>query len=130
MDHYRIIFKYDLIKDDVAIQLTFNSALSEDRKDLIKWHTEDIKQQGEQNLSVDYLYKKKIQNKLIEINLSIKNLFFFPNQVLNKQFQDDLKPGQRKIMFACFTKKLISKIKVAQLADKVTENSVYHHDEL
>ncbi|CAF1445559.1 unnamed protein product [Rotaria sp. Silwood1] len=65
IDRYRIIFKYDLIKDDVAIQLAFNSSLSEDRKDLIKWHTEDIKQQREQNLPIDYLYKKKIQNKLI-----------------------------------------------------------------
>ncbi|CAF4883302.1 unnamed protein product [Rotaria sp. Silwood1] len=65
IDRYRIIFKYDLIKDDIAIQLAFNSALSEDRKDLIKWHTEDIKQQREQNLPIDYLYKKKIQNKLI-----------------------------------------------------------------
>ncbi|CAF0759348.1 unnamed protein product [Rotaria sp. Silwood1] len=65
IDRYRIIFKYDLIKDDIAIQLAFNSSLSEDRKDLIKWHTEDIKQQREQNLPIDYLYKKKIQNKLI-----------------------------------------------------------------
>jgi hypothetical protein len=32
-------------------------------------------------------------------------------------------------MFVYFTKNLISEIKVAQLADKVVENSVYHHDE-
>jgi DNA topoisomerase-2 len=66
MDRHRIIFKYESIKDDLVIQLAFHNALSNDRKDLIKWHTEDIKQQRESNLPVDYLYKrKKIQNKLI-----------------------------------------------------------------
>ena len=44
-------------------------------------------------------------------------------------FQDGLKPGQRKIMFVCFTKNLIREIKVAQLAGKVAENSAYHHGE-
>jgi DNA topoisomerase-2 len=43
--------------------------------------------------------------------------------------QDGLKPGQRKIMFVCFTKNLIREIKVAQLAGKVAENSAYHHGE-
>jgi len=38
--------------------------LSDDRKDWIKWHTEDVNQRREQNLPDDYLYKK-IQNKLI-----------------------------------------------------------------
>ncbi len=66
MDRHRIIFKYESIKDDLVIQLAFHNAFSNDRKDLIKWHTEDIKQQRESNLPVDYLYKrKKIQNKLI-----------------------------------------------------------------
>jgi DNA topoisomerase-2 len=58
MDRHRIIFKYDSIKDDLAIQLAFNSALSDDRKDWIKWHTEDVNQRREQNLPADYLYKK------------------------------------------------------------------------
>ncbi|CAF1266552.1 unnamed protein product [Rotaria sp. Silwood1] len=83
MNRHHIIFKYDSIKDDLAIQLAFTSALSDDRKDWIKWHTED----------------------------------------------DGLKPGQRKIIFVCFTKNLIREIKVAQLAGKVAKNSAYHHGE-
>ncbi|CAF4162555.1 unnamed protein product [Rotaria magnacalcarata] len=42
-------------KNDLAIQLVFNSALSDDRKDWIKWHTEDVNQRREQNLPDDYL---------------------------------------------------------------------------
>ena len=58
MERHRIIFRYDSIKDDLAIQLAFNSALSDDRKDWIKWHTEDLNQRREQNLPADYLYRK------------------------------------------------------------------------
>ncbi|CAF2617432.1 unnamed protein product [Rotaria sp. Silwood2] len=56
MDRHHIIFKYDSIKDDLAIQLAFNSALSDDRKDWIKWHTEDINQRlvpVKNNVSLD-----------------------------------------------------------------------------
>ena len=149
MDRHRIIFKYDSIKDDLAIQLAFNSALSDDRKDWIKWHTEDVNQRREQNLPADYLYRK--DTKQINFNDFInKELVLFskssteraiPNIMVNKTKQmvsfslmhsllkDGLKPGQRKIMFVCFTKNLIREIKVAQLAGKVAENSAYHHGE-
>ncbi|CAF3381789.1 unnamed protein product [Rotaria sp. Silwood2] len=131
MDRHRIIFKYDSIKDDLAIQLAFNSALSDDRKDWIKWHTEDINQRREQNLPADYLYKK--DTKQINFNDFInKELVIFSKPSTEHaipSIMDVLKPDQRKIMFVCFTKSLICEIKVAQLAGKVAENSDYHHDE-
>jgi len=43
---------------------------------------------------------------------------------------DGLKPGQRKILFACFKRKLKSEIKVAQLSGYVAEHSAYHHGEM
>ena len=43
---------------------------------------------------------------------------------------DGLKPGQRKILFACFKRKLRSEIKVAQLSGYVAEHSAYHHGEM
>ena len=58
MGRHRILFQYSSVKDDLAIQLAFNSALSDDRKDWIKWHTEDVNQRRVQNLPADYLYKK------------------------------------------------------------------------
>lgn len=42
---------------------------------------------------------------------------------------DGLKPGQRKILFACFKRNLKSEIKVAQLAGYVSEHAAYHHGE-
>jgi len=42
---------------------------------------------------------------------------------------DGLKPGQRKVMFACFKRNLRTEIKVAQLAGYVSEKTAYHHGE-
>ncbi|CAF2092079.1 unnamed protein product [Rotaria magnacalcarata] len=131
MERHRILFKYDSIKDDLAIQLAFNSALSDDRKDWIKWHTEDVNQRREQNLPADYLYKK--DTKQINFNDFInKELVLFSKSSTERaipSIMDGFKPGQRKIMFVCFTKNLIREIKVAQLGGKVAENSAYHHGE-
>jgi DNA topoisomerase-2 len=131
MERHRIIFKYESIKDDLAIQLAFNSALSDDRKDWIKWHTEDINQRREQNLPMDYLYRT--DTKQINFNDFVnKELVLFSKSSTERaipSIMDGLKPGQRKIMFVCFTKNLIREIKVAQLAGKVAENSAYHHGE-
>mmetsp|Transcript_3606 Transcript_3606/g.5489 ORF Transcript_3606/g.5489 Transcript_3606/m.5489 type:complete len:1381 (+) Transcript_3606:89-4231(+) len=43
---------------------------------------------------------------------------------------DGLKPSQRKILFACFKRKLKQEIKVAQLAGYVSEHAAYHHGEM
>lgn len=43
---------------------------------------------------------------------------------------DGLKPGQRKILFSCFKRKLRGELKVAQLSGYVSEQSAYHHGEV
>eukprot|EP00828_Plagiopyla_frontata_P035759 TRINITY_DN47367_c0_g1_i2.p2 TRINITY_DN47367_c0_g1~~TRINITY_DN47367_c0_g1_i2.p2 ORF type:complete len:190 (-),score=24.39 TRINITY_DN47367_c0_g1_i2:586-1155(-) len=43
---------------------------------------------------------------------------------------DGFKPGQRKILYSCFLKRLKSEIKVAQLSGYVSEKSAYHHGEV
>lgn len=42
---------------------------------------------------------------------------------------DGLKPGQRKVLFGCFKRKLKKEIKVAQLQGYVSEHTAYHHGE-
>ncbi|CCJ28239.1 unnamed protein product [Pneumocystis jirovecii] len=42
---------------------------------------------------------------------------------------DGLKPGQRKVIFGCFKRKLKSEIKVAQLSGYISEHTAYHHGE-
>lgn len=43
---------------------------------------------------------------------------------------DGFKPGQRKVIWACFKRKLKKEIKVAQLAGYISEVSAYHHGEV
>jgi DNA topoisomerase-2 len=42
---------------------------------------------------------------------------------------DGLKVSQRKILFGCFKRNLVSEVKVAQLAGYIAEHSSYHHGE-
>ncbi|KIP02564.1 hypothetical protein PHLGIDRAFT_37839 [Phlebiopsis gigantea 11061_1 CR5-6] len=42
---------------------------------------------------------------------------------------DGLKPGQRKVIWGCFKRKLKSEIKVAQLVGYISEKACYHHGE-
>lgn len=43
---------------------------------------------------------------------------------------DGLKPGQRKVIWACFKRKLKKEIKVAQLVGYIGEQAAYHHGEV
>eukprot|EP00762_Andalucia_godoyi_P005967 ANDGO_00062.mRNA.1 DNA topoisomerase 2 len=51
------------------------------------------------------------------------------NQRSIPSVMDGFKPGHRKVLFACFKRKLKQEIKVAQLAGYVAEHSAYHHGE-
>jgi len=68
-------------------------------------------------------YEDFINKELIHFSIA-DNLRSIPSVV------DGLKPGQRKILFACFKRKLKSEIKVAQLSGYVAEHSAYHHGEM
>ena len=65
----------------------------------------------------DFVNKELIQFSIADCARSIPSLC------------DGLKPGQRKILFACFKRKLKGEIKVAQLSGYVAEHSAYHHGE-
>lgn len=43
---------------------------------------------------------------------------------------DGLKPGQRKVIWGCFKRKLKKEIKVAQLVGYISEHAAYHHGEV
>ncbi|KAG9050359.1 DNA topoisomerase 2 [Tulasnella sp. UAMH 9824] len=42
---------------------------------------------------------------------------------------DGLKPGQRKVIFGCFKRKMKAELKVAQLIGYISEKTAYHHGE-
>ena len=43
---------------------------------------------------------------------------------------DGLKPSQRKVLYACFKRRLNSEVKVAQLTGYCAEHTAYHHGEM
>lgn len=108
-------------KDHTALELAFKKTNADLRKDWIRENTENF-------TGLDYSTKKNIpvtnliNQELVLFSIS-DNVRSIPN------IMDGLKPGQRKILFACFKKNLKSEIKVAQLAGYVSEQTAYHHGE-
>ncbi len=64
-----------------------------------------------------------INQELLLFSLA-DNIRSIPNVI------DGLKPGQRKVLFASFKKRLTNEMKVAQLAGYVAEQTAYHHGEV
>eukprot|EP00127_Corallochytrium_limacisporum_P004359 Clim_evm42s158 gene=Clim_evmTU42s158 len=119
MNHHQVAFTYDETTDDEAINLAFNKKYIEQRKDWLKRY--------EPGTYLDYTagpvtFDRFVNQELILFSMS-DNARSIPSVV------DGLKPGQRKILFACFKRNLKDEVKVAQLAGYVAEHSAYHHGE-
>jgi DNA topoisomerase-2 len=108
-------------EDSNALVLAFKKTEADERK---KW----IKKNTEQFEGLDYNTKESVPvaqlvNKELVLFSISDNVRSIPSIV------DGLKPGQRKVLFACFKKKLKTEIKVAQLAGYISEHTAYHHGE-
>jgi DNA topoisomerase-2 len=106
---------------DGSIDMAFNKKRSDDRKDWLA--TYDAKrvlvvEKGGSKIP----YTKFINDELIHFS-SADNIRSLPSIL------DGLKPGQRKILWACFKRGLTQEIRVAQLAGYVSEIAAYHHGE-
>jgi len=115
----KITYKYTENSDEF-INLAFNKKRADDRKEwLAKYDKNDV---------LDY--KEETVNYETFIN---KDLIHFSNRNLERSIpniMDGLKESTRKILFACFKRKLYTnEIKVAQLAGNVSEVTAYHHGE-
>ncbi|AYV75735.1 MAG: DNA gyrase/topoisomerase IV [Terrestrivirus sp.] len=66
----------------------------------------------------------------IYVNKELKHFSAYSNCRSIPSIQDGLKPSQRKILYACFKRKLENnEIKVSQLSGYVSEHTEYHHGE-
>ena len=115
----KITYKYTEESDE-SIDLAFNKKRADDRKVwLMKYDKTDV---------LDYT--RPVVNYETFIN---KDLIHFSNRDLERSINhicDGLKESTRKILFACFKRKLFTnELKVAQLAGNVSEVSAYHHGE-
>lgn len=109
------------IEDSNSIQLAFKKSESDARKEWIRKHTKEFE-------PLDYTTKEPIKiNSLINKEFVLFSIYDNVRSIPN--VIDGLKPGQRKIMFGCFKRKLYSEIKVAQLAGYISEHTGYHHGE-
>ena len=116
------IVTYEYTKDetDFCIDLAFNKKKADERKDwLTNYNRNNVL---DYNCKVvkfeDFINKELIHFSNYDIERSIPNLM------------DGLKISQRKILFACYKRNLVSdEIRVAQLASYVSEHACYHHGE-
>lgn len=105
---------------DCCIDLAFNKKKADDRKLwLSKYDRNIILDYNKTEVSYeDFINKSLIHFSNYDIERSIPNIM------------DGLKTSQRKILFGCVKRNLVSdEIRVAQLASYVSEHSCYHHGE-
>jgi len=102
-----------------SIILAFQKSLADKRKEWLYQYDENIVLDSKDTeIPIeDFIHKELIHFSNSDTKRSIGSLY------------DGLKPSQRKIMYACFKRKLYSEIRVAQLAGYVSENAAYHHGE-
>jgi DNA topoisomerase-2 len=105
---------------DSSIDLAFNKAKADSRKDWLKTY--------DRSEIVD----AKPGENLIYEDFVNKDLIHFSNYNLERSIpsvMDGLKTSQRKILFSALKRNLKSEIRVAQFAGYVSEHSGYHHGE-
>ncbi|KII69787.1 DNA topoisomerase 2-beta [Thelohanellus kitauei] len=130
LPRHRIKFQYTGAPCEDAIVLAFSKAKVDSRKMWLDNFQAEQARRREFGLPDVYLYQKgttavsycDFVNKELILFSHADNIRSIPSMV------DGLKPGQRKVMFASFKRK-IKDIKVFQLAGMVSELSAYHHGE-
>jgi DNA topoisomerase-2 len=111
-------YTYTGKQSDESIDLAFNKAKADDRKDWLKTYS-----------------REKIVTPVPALpyeEFVDKDLIHFSNYNLERSIpnvMDGLKTSQRKILFSAFKRNLKSELRVAQFAGYVSEHSGYHHGE-
>mmetsp|Transcript_7392 Transcript_7392/g.10576 ORF Transcript_7392/g.10576 Transcript_7392/m.10576 type:complete len:1439 (+) Transcript_7392:256-4572(+) len=78
---------------------------------------------GQPSMKLTPMSYEDFVNKEMIIYSNADNIRSIPNVI------DGLKPSQRKVLYACFKRKLKNEIKVAQLTGYCAEHTAYHHGE-
>ena len=120
LTRHQIYFQWNDEECTNSIDLAFNKKRANDRKDWLARMDPDVclKPDGQNVTYSDFINKEFILFSQYDNYRSI------PNAI------DGLKPGQRKILWACFKRRLTKELKVAALCGYVSEQSNYHHGEV
>ena len=120
MASHEIPFAYSGSQDDTNIEMAFAKNKVEQRKDWLRGFKPGTFLNHDKEAIT---YSEFINEELILFSMA-DNVRSIPSAI------DGFKPGQRKVLFACFKRNLKEEIKVAQLAGYVSEHSSYHHGEV
>ncbi|SCU86575.1 LAME_0D06766g1_1 [Lachancea meyersii CBS 8951] len=106
--------------DSLLIDLAFSKKKADDRKEWLRqYEPGNTLDPALSEIPIcDFINKELILFSLADNIRSIPSVL------------DGFKPGQRKVLFSCFKRKLRSEIKVAQLIGYVSEHTNYHHGEM
>lgn len=115
-----VTYIYTKEESDFSIDLAFNKKKADERKNWLSNYdrTNVLDYNCNEVKFEDFIHKGLIHFSNYDIERSIPSLV------------DGLKISQRKILYACFKRNLVSdEIRVAQLASYVSEHACYHHGE-
>ena len=106
--------------DRELIDLAFSKKKADERKEWLR----QFRPGTYLDHNVDEIpYSDFINKELILFSMAV-NIRSIPSVA------DGLKPGQRKVIWGCFKRKLKKEIKVAQLVGYISEKAAYHHGEV
>lgn len=121
-EYFRDLKQVHYEYDDAAnepLDMVFNNKRADDRKQWMQgYNIQDTLDTSKSNISYGEFVHKEL-----------KHFSIYDTQRSVASVVDGLKPSQRKILYACFKRKLTREIKVAQLAGYVSEHTGYHHGE-
>ena len=123
--HHRL-FRWESEDDGHLIDMVFDKGRSDDRKEWINnCHRAPLitsSNSSTENLDNSITFQNFINTEMIQFS-NADNVRSLPSVV------DGLKPSQRKVLYACFKRKLKHEMKVAQLSGYCAEHTSYHHGE-
>ena len=124
-DKHHVHFRWKSEQDGELLDKVFDKTRAADRR---HWITNEY--DPEATVTYDTTessncvsYEDFVNKEMIHFSNS-DNIRSLPNVI------DGLKPSQRKVLHACFKRKLKSEIKVAQLSGYCAEHTAYHHGEV
>ncbi|BGP57010.1 DNA topoisomerase 2 [Rhodotorula sphaerocarpa] len=120
MARHRLPFKELTIEDRALIDMAFNKKKADDRKEWLRGFVPGTYMDHD----VDEVPICDFINKELILFSMADNVRSIPSVV------DGFKPGQRKVLYGCFKRKLKNEIKVGQLSGYISEHSAYHHGDV
>jgi len=122
-DNHMRPFHWNSEVDGELLDMVFDKARASDRR---SWILDEYDEEATVLVNPDdgnsVSYEDFLNKEMIHFSHA-DNIRSIPSAI------DGLKPSQRKVLYACFKRKLTDEIKVAQLTGYCAEHTAYHHGE-